>query len=267
MPRPKRCRRVCGYPKWACFEPEETAGRQGFIILSVDEFETIRLIDYRGMTQLECAKEMQVSRTTVTGIYDAARRKIADALVNGRRLIIAGGDYTIPAPADADERSKKGEQTVRVAVTYDNGEIFQHFGRTEQFRIYDVEDGKVTDRGILSSGGEGHGALAGVLKGAEADVLICGGIGGGARQALAAEGIELYAGASGSAEDAVKAFAAGTLSHGDDVTCSHHGEGHGCGHGQESGCHHGEGHGCGHAQESGCRHGEGHGCGHGRDSH
>ena len=71
---------------------------------------------------------------------------------------------------------------MRIGVTYADGQIFQHFGHTEEFKIYDVEDGRVTASEVVSTNGSGHGALAGVLKTLKVDVLICGGIGGGAQK-------------------------------------------------------------------------------------
>ena len=121
---------------------------------------------------------------------------------------------------------------MRIAVTYENGEIFQHFGHTEQFKIYDVQDGKIIASGVVDTGGSGHGALAGVLSALNVDALICGGIGGGAQMALAAAGIRLYGGVSGSADAAAEALAAGKLDFNPDVRCDHHdhhGEGHTCG--------------------------------------
>ena len=93
---------------------------------------------------------------------------------------------------------------MRIAVTYENGQVFQHFGHTEQFKIYDVEEGKVIASEVADTDGQGHGALAGVLSALGADVIICGGIGGGAVQALTAAGIQLYAGVSGDADQAVE---------------------------------------------------------------
>lgn len=122
---------------------------------------------------------------------------------------------------------------MRIAVTYENGQIFQHFGHTETFKIYDVENNQITSSEVVSTNGSGHGALAGVLTALKADVLICGGIGGGAQTALAAAGIKLYGGVSGSADEAVNAFLAGNLNFNPDVHCSHHdhehGESHTCG--------------------------------------
>lgn len=127
---------------------------------------------------------------------------------------------------------------MRIAVTYENGEIFQHFGHTGQFKVYDVEDGKIVRSEVVSTNGSGHGALATMLSALKADVLICGGIGGGAQAALYENEIKLYGGVSGNADEAVKAFIAGALDYNPDVHCDHHDKEHGdephsCG---ESGC-------------------------------
>ena len=126
---------------------------------------------------------------------------------------------------------------MKIAVTYDQGNVFQHFGRTEEFKVYEVEDGRVICSEVVGSNGIGHGALAGLLAGQKIDVLICGGIGGGARAALAEAGIELCAGAEGNADRAVEAFLKGELVSSDEVCDHHHGEGHECGHhGGQEGC-------------------------------
>ena len=126
---------------------------------------------------------------------------------------------------------------MRIGVTYENGEIFQHFGHTEQFKLYDVENGQIKQTQIVDTNGQGHGALASFLTNAGVDVLICGGIGGGAQMALAEAGIKLYGGVSGNADEAVLAYVGGKLDYNPDVKCSphghNHGEGHTCG---EHGC-------------------------------
>lgn len=132
----------------------------------------------------------------------------------------------------------------KIAVTYDNGEVFQHFGRTECFKVYEVEDGKVTSSEVVSSNGEGHGALAGLLDGLNVDVLICGGIGGGAQSALMEAGIEICSGAEGDTDKAVEDYLNGTLTSAG-VTCNHHDGEHSC-HGHE------EGQGCGGHCGGGC---------------
>lgn len=128
---------------------------------------------------------------------------------------------------------------MKIAVTYENGQIFQHFGHSRQFKLYDVADGRITGEKVVDTMGSGHGALAGFLSANGADTLICGGIGGGAQQVLAQAGIRLYGGVSGSADDAVRALLDGTLHYNPAVRCDHHdhehGEGghscgsHGCG--------------------------------------
>lgn len=94
---------------------------------------------------------------------------------------------------------------MKIAVTYDNGNVFQHFGKTEYFKIYEVEENKVVSSEVMSSSGSGHGALAGLLADSSVDVLICGGIGGGAQSALAEAGVELCAGAQGNTDEVVEA--------------------------------------------------------------
>ena len=139
---------------------------------------------------------------------------------------------------------------MKIAVTYDNGNIFQHFGRTEAFKVYDVEDGKVVSSEVIGSNGIGHGALAGLLADQNVDVLICGGIGGGAQAALEEAGVELCAGAEGDADQAVEAYLRGELvSSGANCDHHHHEEGHSCGD-QEEG--HSCGGGCGESCGGGC---------------
>lgn len=139
---------------------------------------------------------------------------------------------------------------MKIAVTYDNGNIFQHFGRTEFFKVYEVEEDKVVSSEVIGSNGVGHGALAGLLAEQSVDVLICGGIGGGAQAALTEAGVELCAVAQGDADQAVEAYLKGELvSTGANCDHHHHEEGHSCGD-------HGEGHSCG-------GHEEGHSCGSG----
>lgn len=248
MPRPRKYRNVCHFPGNLSFHPEEEAAGKAPVILTVDEYETIRLIDREGFSQQEVGERMHVARTTVQLIYTSARKKLADVLVEGRTLRIEGGDYRL-CDGNADTcgqqtcfkhrinhqyEKQKGDNCMRIAVTYENGMIFQHFGHTQQFKVYDVQDGKIVSAQVVDTNGSGHGALAGVLTALNADALICGGIGGGAQMALAAAGIRLYGGVSGSADAAAQALVDGKLAFNPNVQCSHHGEDH-----------HGEGHTCG----------------------
>ena len=136
---------------------------------------------------------------------------------------------------------------MRIAVSFDegSGQVFQHFGMTRAFKLYDAEGGAVTRSLVIAAGDTGHDALADFLAQLRVNVLICGGIGGGARAAVEGVGVLLYGGVAGDADTAVNAFLAGTLGYDPDVHCHHHdaGEAHDCG-----GCHsHGQGcRSCGH---------------------
>ena len=268
MARTEKKRRVCRLPQNSRFYSDGEKNHS--IVMKVEEYECIRLIDYMAFTQEECAAQMQVSRATVQSVYASARKKLARFLVEGMALRIEGGDYRLCGDDFIKEEcpGKRGcsrgiegdsslgddvcvaksmnkeRRIMKIAVTYENGQVFQHFGHTEQFKVYEVEDGKIVKSEVVDTNGQGHGALAGFLFNGGVDVLICGGIGGGARNALAEAGIELYPGAQGDADAQVESFIAGTLNYDPDTTCSHHEhhdhEGGGCGH-HEGGC----GHHCG----------------------
>ena len=203
MPRPVKCRKVCHFPNVLEFFPTGDYEKKTPIVLTVDEYETIRLLDKKGYSQEQCAESMQIARTTVQRIYEIARKKIADALIDGHPLRIEGGDFRICDGQGSNcnlggcykqelyqkYAVEKGESIMRIAVTYENGQIFQHFGHTEAFKIYDVEEGKVVHSEVVD------------------------------------------------ADKAVEAFINETLDYNPDVKCSHHehshGEGHTCG---EHGC-------------------------------
>ena len=225
-------------PVYRSFSPDDITASES-VHMTVDEFEALRLLDAEGLTQEGCASRMNIARTTVTAIYDSARKKVADALVNGKRLLITGGHCEFEPVEINQVIMEKGKDTMRIAVTYENGEIFQHFGHTEQFKLFDVEDGKIVNEQVVNTNGSGHGALAGFLQAAKAVLLICGGIGMGAQTALADAGIKLYAGVQGSADDAAKALAEGNLVYDPDAHCDHHGHHHDgdCGH-EHCGEHH-----------------------------
>ncbi len=127
---------------------------------------------------------------------------------------------------------------MKIAVTYENGQVFQHFGHTEAFKVYECEDGQVKSSRVEGTGGSGHEALAVFLKRLGVEALICGGIGAGAKNALAAVGIALYAGVSGDADQAVADLLAGKLMFSADANCDHHDHHHDHGEGSCGGhCH------------------------------
>ncbi len=247
MARPQRCRRICDLPQVSLFCPKEARGQQS-IRLTLDEYEVIRLVDLEEKSHQDCAAQMDISRSTVQEIYESARRKLAACLVYGRPLEITGGRYRLcqgregcgqccqwrsvsEAAASGAPPRRKGDLEMKIAVTYENGQVYQHFGHTAQFKLYDVAEGKVTAAQVVDTGSSGHGALAGFLTRHGVDTLICGGIGGGAQAALAGAGIRLYGGVSGSADEAVEALLSGTLDYNANVRCDHHQHegGHSCG--------------------------------------
>ncbi len=246
MARPEVVKRICEEPQYSSFAPQKGKKKREVIVLSVDEYETIRWIDLEGVSREECAKRMGIARTTAQAIYNSARNKIAKVIVEGAELRIEGGNVVICDGSagcpqcrrkhgydikSAELAVRKKESTeMRIAVTYENGQVFQHFGHTEQFKIYDVEGTEVKHSEVCDSNGAGHGALAGVLFNSGVDVLICGGIGMGAVNALADANIDVISGATGDTDEAVAAYLAGNLvSAGSN--CNHHGheEGHSCG--------------------------------------
>lgn len=230
MSRPCKCRLVSILPDNYIFTPTESMNNN-FVTLTLDEFETINLLDYQGLDQEECAKRMEISRSSVQAIYMSARKKLSIAIVEARKLIISGGNIITRNQTEKYKLNTKGDSTMRIAVTYEDGQIFQHFGHTENFKVYDVENNKVTDSKVINTNGTGHGALATLLNGLDVDVLICGGIGGGAQMALSEAGIKLYGGVFGDADSAVDALLKGELEYNPNVMCSHHHheEGHSCG--------------------------------------
>ena len=258
MARPQKCRRICNVPQTDSFRPEKHRGEIP-IIMTVDEYEVIRLVDLEEKTHEQCAIQMDISRSTVQEIYENARRKLAACIVYGRKLVIAGGNYRVCdgrencrcelkcRQADNNKRTalknrNRGGFTMKIAVPYENGQIFQHFGHTERFKFYETDNTEIVNSEIIETAGSGHGAIAGFLMKHGADTLICGGIGGGAQTALAEAGIRLYGGVSGDADTAVTELLSGKLNYNPDVQCSHHehhGENNSCGsHGcGNKGCH------------------------------
>lgn len=133
---------------------------------------------------------------------------------------------------------------MKIATTYENGQIFQHFGHSSQFKIYDVENGKVISSKVVDTNGSGHGALAGFLVSQNVNTLICGGIGGGAQTALKQAGIQLFGGVKGNSDEAVNLFLNNSLAFNPNVHCDHHDHEHG--HGEHTCGSHGCGnHSCG----------------------
>ncbi len=160
-----------------------------------------------------------------------------------RMPVVAQGVVVVRVASAQKKRNRKGKRRMKIAVTYDQGQVFQHFGHTAQFKIYQEDGGKVLSSQVVDTNGTGHGALAGFLKDLGVDVLIC----GGARAALNEADIALYGGVSGDADQAVEEFLDGKLHFDPAAECNHH-------HGEHHHHHHGDGHNCGHGDHA-CHHG------------
>ena len=257
MPKPSRCRRVCAEPLYKVFNAE-TKELSGSVTLTVDEFEVIRLVDFEKRTHEQCAQQMQISRTTVTEIYENARFKIANAIVNGKTLYISGGHYKVCDGTSLNECSGRcckwrrnsnpiqhpsnGENIMKIAIPVKSENIYRHFGMASEFKIYHVENNQLMGTETVNATGRGHGVMLDLLVTHNVNCVICGGIGDGAIRALEQNGIQLFAGITGAADDAVSALLAGTLQSDMQAACSKHQHAH---HGQ---CSHGE---CGH-HDGGC---------------
>ena len=175
MPRPSRCRRVCAEPRCRGFRPNtplapEASEASSSVQLFVEEFEAIRIIDFEKRTHEQCALQMQVSRTTATEVYERARAKIAEALVLGKPLEIAGGNYEVcggKCARDCAGRCRwkyrqlrehianqteqlEGNFTMKIAIPVKNENIYQHFGMAAAFKVYTVENGEIVGTAILN---------------------------------------------------------------------------------------------------------------------
>lgn len=241
MPRIPRCRKICFEPQNRIFIPKTATTKSVTIFL--EELEAIRLVDGEEMEQENAANMMEVSRQTFQRILYSARKKVADALTMGLEIKIEGGNYSLYQDCKKQGHCKccphqknsfSGGKIMIIAVTTQQQEVFQHFGSCKEFTLYHVENGTIVEKPqTLDTSQSGHGALAALMEEKQVNILICGGIGQGAKNALHIRGIEIVAGVSGKVDDAVKRYLSGELVGNPDFVCSHNhesGEDHGCGH-------------------------------------
>ena len=164
MPRPQKCRCICSMPKVTEFGPlGNTALSNIPVTLRIDEYEVIRLLDYEQFSQEKCAERMQIARTTVTRMYDQARQKIATSLVQGRPLLIQGGEIVLCEkirPECTEEKhcchrlqrnQNQEENIMKIAVPYENELVFQHFGHSQAFKIYEIQSNRIASCQVLST--------------------------------------------------------------------------------------------------------------------
>ncbi len=224
MPRPRSERILGGAIPPRVMKPAGVPARNlETVVLGLDEAEALRLADLEGLYQEAAARSMGVSRPTFGRIVEEARRKVADAVLNGKALRLEGGEICV-----RDE----GEKAMRIAVPSKGGMVDEHFGHCEEFMIFDIADAKVAGESVLPSG-QGCGCKSGIaaeLARAGVTHLVAGNMGEGAVRVLEANGIQVVRGASGRARAAAEAFAAGALAD-SGAGCAGHGPaGHECPH-------------------------------------
>ena len=227
MPRPQKDRRVCSHPRSRCFAPIEPISN-GEVKLSLDELESVRLLDLVGMSQEATGEQMQIGRATVQRIYEDARRKIADALVNGKSLIIEGGNIAFCEDAQCamcEISTYKGEDTMIIAIPVEGTEIFGHFGHAPQFRLVTVEKNEVLATEIIDAPPHQHGFLPGFLVEQGVDTVIANTLGQGAIDRFNRLGVAIFSGLSGNADEAVLKVIKGEVLPNAQACTHHHQEG------------------------------------------
>ncbi|HAP55551.1 MAG: DUF134 domain-containing protein [Spirochaetia bacterium] len=224
MPRPVIGRRLGAAPRPRFIKPSGIPAR-GLeeIVLGFDEAEALRLADLNGLYQEAAARSMGVSRQTFGRIVEIARRKVADAILNGKALRIEGGEVNL---------TDQGERSMKIAVPSRNGLVDEHFGHCQEFLIFRVERDKLVEEQAVPSPSDCgcKSGIAAVLARSGVTHLVGGHMGEGAFRVLQAQGIKVIRGASGSARAAAEALVAGQVSDSGEG-CAGHGEaGHGCAH-------------------------------------
>ena len=220
MARPKISRNVSALPFSREFRPK--LGRHSeTVTLALEEYETIRLLDYEGLSQEEAAVRLGVARTTVTNIYSAARCKVAEALVAGKTLLITGGAFDIKGESficgieDVDKvgsgRKRPRSNIMKIAVPFDNGNVNPHVGNSAAFKFFEVKNKKIVSSEIVPTGGVTHHALIAWLIAKNPEVLLCDSVGAPAVEAFAQKGIAVFPGVTGPVDAAVASFLDGAL--------------------------------------------------------
>ncbi len=243
MPRPIKMRRICG-----CRHAGVHTGAVA-IHLSAAEFEALRLSDLEEIPQSSAAERMAVSRGTFQRLLYAGHRKTAFALAANRPLTVDAPDSAVETVQSGCANSDRcrycyrklsyttlhstGENIMRIAVTSENGQVFQHFGHTPEFSIFEIEDQRIAGMKTESTGDSGHEELVRFLADRQVEILLAGGIGAGAQNALAEANIKLVGGVSGDVVEAVGNYLKGTLHPRCDFQCKGHQHGptsHDCAH-------------------------------------
>jgi len=222
MARPKQSRLVMAAPDSAGFKPygRDCICRQP-VFLQLDEYETIRLLDYEDMQQAQAAEVMNVSRPTLTRIYNIARKNVALALVEGRPIVITGGNTDFAQYKEQKTNIKVMNQ--KIAIPTQDGVLYPHFGKAPQVTIVTVEENKVKECIVLTSPEHEHGAMPRFISAQGCTDVLCGGLGQGAVKMLNDMGIEVHGGAPAlPVAQLVELYLNGSIEYGDS-SCHHDG--------------------------------------------
>ncbi len=223
-------------PQSAGFRPYGRCGaRRQPVLLRYDEYESIRLLDHEGLQQVEAAELMNVSRPTLTRIYNDARKAVAKALVEGLSIEITGGNTAFDQHLKQKIDFKVMNQ--KIAIPTMNGVLFPHFGKAPEVTIVNVIDGKMGNVSVLTAPPHEHGAMPRFISAQGCTDVICGGLGAPAVEMLNLNGIQVHGGAPAlPVAEVMEQYLNGTIVYGDS-RCHHDGCG-GHHHSHEGGCHH-----------------------------
>ena len=237
MPRPRKCRKVCCLPESSQFGPlGMSCDQEHRIVMTVDEYETVRLIDFAGFTQEECAKQMKIARTTVQRIYNEARKKLAEVLVNGKVLRIEGGDYKLCDGLEtfcrcggchrhsSPNKQKEDDIIMKIALPTRQNLIDDHFGHCEYYTVFTIDDSKnIVDQEIIASpvGCGCKSNIAQTLSTMGVTILLAGNMGDGAMEVLKNSGIKVVRGCSGDVKTVALNWLTGSLTDSGD-SCHEH---------------------------------------------
>ena len=225
MPRPRKCRRVCQLPENRGFLPVNPGSRQEPVILNIDEFEALRLIDREGLSQEECGSYMDVARTTVQQIYSAARKKIADALCEGRPLKIEGGDYRLCSQKDScpgcsgcprrpvgkTHRKEDGPMKIAIPLDENRQDVCPVLARAPYFLFAEGNQTEILENPAAQSQGGAGLKAAQFLVDQQTDVILTVRCGQNSADVFAAAEIGIYKTKPGSASENLRAFQEGKL--------------------------------------------------------
>lgn len=226
MSRPKQCRVVMATPAVSSFAPVGLAQSAPTPVkMNYDEYEAIRLMDYEELQQSQAAELMNVSRPTFTRIYDAARKKVAKAIVEGCGVVITGDNAGFEEYQNRKIKIRIMNQKIAIPTMAD-GTLSQHFGRAPKFTFVTLKEGEVVETQVLDAPPHEHGSAPRFIAANGGTDVLCGGLGAGAVKILNELGIQVHGGAPVlPVSELVEQYLNGTIVYGDSSChggCHHH---------------------------------------------